>query len=138
MELPFARQFSSFVRRSSTSWTAPPAQHEALTVAFGLSIGGLRPNSSSSVGLAVLGLFVQAAEESLSSLLLMTHTIGLDMQRRECLSFVARRLLPEQITLGSPTRQSTLRCGLPSFSSRPLGLWMRVPCWNRSCLRATR
>jgi DNA-binding CsgD family transcriptional regulator len=118
MELPFAAvqqlcaPFLEIVER------LPTPQRDALGVAFGLSAGST-PNPFL-VGLAVLGLFSEAAEES-PLLAVVDDAHWLDHASARALAFVARRLLAEKIALMFATRQigETLR-GLPELHAQPL------------------
>ena len=96
----------------------PQPQHEALGVAFGLSTGSA-PNPFL-VGLAVLGLLSEAAEKR-PLLAVVDDAHWLDHASARALSFVARRLLAEQIALLFATRQvdDALR-GLPELLISPL------------------
>ena len=97
----------------------PPPQYEALGVAFGLRTGSA-PDPFL-VGLAVLGLLSEAAEER-PLLAVVDDAHWLDHASARALAFVARRLLAEQIVLLIATRQvdDTLR-GLPELLISPLG-----------------
>ncbi len=97
----------------------PPPQYEALGVAFGLRTGSA-PDPFL-VGLAVLGLLSEAAEER-PLLVVVDDAHWLDHASARALAFVARRLLAEQIVLLIATRQvdDALR-GLPELLISPLG-----------------
>jgi DNA-binding CsgD family transcriptional regulator len=118
IELPFAAvqqlcsPFLHFVDR------LPPPQHEAIGVAFGLSTGSA-PDPFL-VGLAVLGLLSEAAEER-PLLAVVDDAHWLDHASSRALSFVARRLLAEQIALVFATRtvDDALK-GLPELLVSPL------------------
>ena len=102
MELPFAAveqlcsPFLDFLDR------LPQPQREALGVAFGL-ITGPAPNPFL-VGLAVLGLLSEAAEER-PLLAVVDDAHWLDHASTRALAFVARRLLAEKIALVFAARQ---------------------------------
>src|SRR3982074_254296 len=97
----------------------PQPQHDALGVAFGLSTGPT-PNRFL-VGLAVLGLLSEAAEEQ-PLLSVVDDAQWLDRASAQVLAFVARRLLAEKIALVFATRDpgDTL-AGLPELHVGPLG-----------------
>jgi DNA-binding CsgD family transcriptional regulator len=118
MELPFAAvaqlcsPFLDFVDR------LPQPQSEALGVAFGL-ITGPAPNPFL-VGLAVLGLLSEAAEER-PLLVVADDAHWLDHASTRALAFVARRLLAEKIALVFAARQvDDALGGLPSLHVGPL------------------
>ncbi|HUE26071.1 MAG TPA: LuxR C-terminal-related transcriptional regulator [Solirubrobacteraceae bacterium] len=96
MELPFAalEQLCSPILELGECLPAP--QRDALSVAFGLS-AGQAPNPFL-VGLAVLGLMSEAAEER-PLLCAVDDAQWLDRASARALVFVARRLLAEKITL---------------------------------------
>jgi DNA-binding CsgD family transcriptional regulator len=97
----------------------PEPQREALDVAFGLR-GGPTPNPFM-VGLAILGLLSEAAEEHLL-LCVVDDAQWLDRASAQVLAFVARRLLAEKLALVFATREpgDTL-AGLPELHVEPLG-----------------
>ena len=119
MELPFAavQQLSSpFLDLLDR---LPPPQHEALGAAFGL-IAGPAPNPFL-VGLAILGLMAEAAEER-PLLAVIDDAHWLDHASAEALAFVARRLLAEKIALLFATRAlGDALAGLPDLRVEPLG-----------------
>ncbi|HWW90387.1 MAG TPA: LuxR C-terminal-related transcriptional regulator, partial [Solirubrobacteraceae bacterium] len=88
----------------------PRPQRDALGVAFGLD-GGKAP-SPFLVGLAVLGLLSEAAEQQ-PVLCLVDDAQWLDDASGAALAFVARRLLAERIALTFTTRE--LDSGLARF-----------------------
>jgi DNA-binding CsgD family transcriptional regulator len=96
----------------------PQPQHDALGVAFGLSTGSA-PDPFL-VGLAVLGLLSEAAEQW-PLLAVVDDAHWLDHASARALAFVARRLLAEQITLLFATRRvdDALK-GLPELLISPL------------------
>src|SRR5690242_8237386 len=79
----------------------PDPQRDALSVAFGLSPG--RPPSAFMVGLAVLGLLSEEAEQR-PLLCIVDDAQWLDDASGAVLAFVARRLLAERIALTFATR----------------------------------
>ena len=80
----------------------PDPQRDALGVAFGLSAG--QPPSPFLVGLAVLGLLAELAEQQ-PLLCLVDDAHWLDEASARALAFVARRLLAERIALAFATRE---------------------------------
>ena len=119
MELPFAALLQLCSPFIDLLDRLPQPQHEAFGVAFGLSSGSA-PNPFL-VGLAVLGLLSEAAEER-PLLVVVDDAHWLDHASARALAFVARRLLAEQIVLVVATRQveEPLR-GLPELFIPPLG-----------------
>ena len=118
MELPFAAVQQLCSPFLDLLDRLPQPQHEALGVAFGLSTGSA-PDPFL-VGLAVLGLLSEAAEER-PLLAVVDDAHWLDHASARALAFVARRLLAEQIALLFATRQvdDALR-GLPELLVSPL------------------
>jgi DNA-binding CsgD family transcriptional regulator len=119
MELPFAavQQLCSAFRGLMDR--LPEPQHEALGVAFGL-ITGPAPNPFL-VGLAVLGLLAEAAEEQ-PLVCVVDDAQWLDTASARALAFVARRLLAEKIALVFATRAlGDALAGLPDLGVEPLG-----------------
>src|SRR5882672_8235236 len=97
----------------------PDPQRNALGVAFGLSAG--EAPSPFLVGLAVLGLLSEAAEQQ-PLLCVVDDAQWLDDASAQALAFVARRLLAERIALAFATR--TVGSGLarfPQLRVEPLG-----------------
>jgi DNA-binding CsgD family transcriptional regulator len=97
----------------------PDPQRDALGVAFGLSAG--QAPSPFLVGLAVLGLLSEAAEQQ-PILCVVDDAQWLDDASARALAFVARRLLAERIALVFATRD--LGSGLarfPQLRVEPLG-----------------
>jgi DNA-binding CsgD family transcriptional regulator len=97
----------------------PEPQRDALRVAFGLSSG--QAPSPFLVGLAVLGLLSEAAEQR-PLLCVVDDAQWLDGASARALAFVARRLLAERIALVFGTRD--LDSGLarfPQLRVEPLG-----------------
>jgi DNA-binding CsgD family transcriptional regulator len=96
----------------------PEPQRDALAVAFGLGAGPAP--SPFLVGLAVLGLLAEVAEER-PLLCVVDDAQWLDTASARALAFVGRRLLAEKITLVFATRElgQELR-GLPELEVRGL------------------
>jgi DNA-binding CsgD family transcriptional regulator len=119
MELPFAAvqqlcsPFFELIER------LPQPQGDALGAAFGLSPGPT-PNRFL-VGLAVLGLLAEAAEEQ-PLVCVVDDAQWLDVASVRTLAFVARRLLAERIALVFATRTlGDAIAGLPELHVEPLG-----------------
>ena len=97
----------------------PDPQRDALGVAFGLSAG--QAPSPFLVGLAVLGLFSEAAERE-PLLCLVDDAQWLDGTSARALAFVARRLLAEQVALAFATRDvGSGWARFPQLRVEPLG-----------------
>ena len=97
----------------------PKPQNDALGVAFGLSTGPA-PNPFL-VGLAVLGLLSEAAQER-ALLCVVDDAQWLDRASARALAFVARRLLAEKIALVFAAREpSDVLAGLPELHVLSLG-----------------
>jgi tetratricopeptide (TPR) repeat protein len=97
----------------------PEPQRDALSVAFGLSAG--QAPDPFLVGLAVLGLFSEAAQER-PLLALVDDAQWLDRASARALAFVGRRLLAEHVAIAFATRETgeTL-AGLPEVEVEQLG-----------------
>jgi DNA-binding CsgD family transcriptional regulator len=119
MELPFAavqQLCSAFLELMDR---LPQPQHEALGVAFGL-ITGPAPNPFL-VGLAVLGLLAEAADEQPLACV-VDDAQWLDSASTRALAFVAHRLLAEKLALVFATRElGDALAGLPDLRVEPLG-----------------
>jgi DNA-binding CsgD family transcriptional regulator len=97
----------------------PQPQHDALGVAFGLTTGPA-PNPFL-VGLAVLGLLAEAADEQPLACV-VDDAQWLDDASLRTLAFVARRLLAEKIALVFATREmGDALASLPELHVEPLG-----------------
>jgi DNA-binding CsgD family transcriptional regulator len=97
----------------------PDPQRDALDVAFGLSAG--QAPSPFLVGLAVLGLLSEAAEQQ-PLLCMIDDAQWLDDASGAALAFVARRLLAERIALTFATRDVGSRLlRFPQLRVDPLG-----------------
>jgi DNA-binding CsgD family transcriptional regulator len=97
----------------------PGPQREALDVAFGLSAGDA--SSPFLVGLAVLGLLAETAEER-PLLCLIDDAQWLDGASARATAFVARRLLAERVALAVATRDPAGGFArFPQLRVEPLG-----------------
>jgi DNA-binding CsgD family transcriptional regulator len=119
MELPFAAVQQLCLPFFELMERLPQPQHDALRVAFGLSTGHA-PNRFL-VGLAVLGLLAEAAEEQ-PLVCAVDDAQWLDSESARTLAFVARRLLAERIALVFSTRElGDALPALPELHVGPLG-----------------
>jgi DNA-binding CsgD family transcriptional regulator len=119
MELPYAAVQQLCSPALELMEHLPEPQHDALGVAFGLSTGPA-PDPFL-VGLAVLGLLSEAAEEQ-PLLSVVDDAQWLDRASARALGFVARRLLAEKIALVFATRAlGDALAGLPELRVAPLG-----------------
>ena len=119
MELPFAAVQQLCSPSIELLDRLPQPQHEALGVAFGL-ITGPAPDPFL-VGLAVLGLLAEAADER-PLVCVVDDAQWLDRASARALAFVARRLLGEKIALVFATRAlGDALAGLPELQCRALG-----------------
>jgi DNA-binding CsgD family transcriptional regulator len=119
MELPFAAVQQLCSPFFELMERLPQPQHDALGVALGLSTGPT-PNRFL-VGLAVLGLLAEAAEEQ-PLVCVVDDAQWLDSASVRTLAFVARRLLAEKIALVFATRElGDALTGLPELHVVPLG-----------------
>ena len=118
MELPFAAAQQLCAPFVELMDRLPQPQHDALDVAFGLRTGPA-PDPFL-VGLAVLGVLAEAAEEQ-PLLCGIDDAQWLDSASARALAFVARRLVAEKIALVFATRElgDTLS-GLPELLVTPL------------------
>ncbi|GAA1396154.1 LuxR family transcriptional regulator [Kitasatospora putterlickiae] len=96
MELAFAGLHQLCVPLMGRLDRLPGPQRDALSVAFGLSAGGAPDRFL--VGLAVLGLLAEAAEER-TLVCVVDDAQWLDRVSAQTLAFVARRLLAERVAL---------------------------------------
>ena len=124
MELPFAAVQQLCAPFFELLPRLPKPQHDALAVAFGLITGPAHPAGPAPnrflVGLAVLGLLAEAAEEE-PLVCLVDDAQWLDSASARTLAFVARRLLAEKIALVFATRdQGEALAGLPELHVGPL------------------
>jgi DNA-binding CsgD family transcriptional regulator len=119
MELPFAAAQQLCSPFSELMQRLPQPQHDALRVAFGLAAG--QPPNPFLVGLAVLGLLSEAAEEG-PLLAVVDDAQWLDRASARALAFVARRLLAERVALVFATRAvGDVLVRLPELHIEPLG-----------------
>src|SRR3954454_11976115 len=119
MELPYAALQQLWAPISDLMEALPAPQREALAVAFGLSAG--QAPDPLLVGLAMLGLLSEAAEER-PLLCVVDDAQWLDRASARALAFVARRLLAERIALVFGGREpGDLLAGLPELRVEPLG-----------------
>ena len=119
MEIPFAaaQQLCSPFLDLLDRLAQP--QREALGVAFGLTSGPAPDRFL--VGLAILGLLAEAAEEQ-PLLCIVDDAQWLDIASARTLAFVARRLLAERIALVFATREvGEAFPDLPELHVAPLG-----------------
>jgi AAA ATPase domain len=119
MELPFAALHQLCAPMLAFTERLPDHQREALAVAFGLTAGEA-PNRFL-VGLAVLGVLSEAAEEQ-PLLCVVDDAQWLDRASSRALAFVARRLLAEEIAIVFAAReQGDALAELPGLSVEGLG-----------------
>jgi DNA-binding CsgD family transcriptional regulator len=119
MELPFAAAQQLCSPFSDLMQRLPQPQNDALRVAFGLAAG--QPPNPFLVGLAMLGLLSEAAEEG-PLLAVVDDAQWLDRASGSALAFVARRLLAERVALVFATRSvGDALARLPELHIEPLG-----------------
>ncbi|MFJ5921159.1 AAA family ATPase [Kitasatospora sp. NPDC092948] len=94
----------------------PPVQRDALRVAFGLSAGN--PPEMLLVGMAVLGLFAEAAAEA-PLVCLVDDAQWLDLMSQRILAFVGRRLDSESVALVFAERTADGESGDEGFAGLP-------------------
>src|ERR1700727_2569750 len=121
MELPFAAAQQLCAPFFELMARLPPAQHDALAVAFGLIGDPAHPAPHLFlVGLAVLGLLAEAAVEQ-PLVCVVDDAQWLASVSGRTLAFVARRLLAEKIALVFATRAlGDALDGLPELRVGPL------------------
>ncbi len=123
MELAFAGLHQLCAPMMHNLEHLPAPQRETLAVAFGLSAGSVPDRFL--VGLAVLGLLAEAAEEQ-PLLCVVDDAQWLDQVSAQTLAFVARRLLAERVALVFAVRTPPveegrdLLAGLPELTVRGL------------------
>src|ERR1700733_10778714 len=119
MELPYAALQQLCAPVLDLMDGLPEPQRDAVAIAFGLSAGPA-PNAFL-VGLAVLGLLSEAAEDR-PVLCAVDDAQWLDRESERALAFVARRLLAERIAIVFATRDlGDSLAGLPELHVGPLG-----------------
>ncbi|HEX4436486.1 MAG TPA: LuxR C-terminal-related transcriptional regulator [Solirubrobacteraceae bacterium] len=119
MELPYAALQQLCAPILTFADRLPDLQSEALSVAFGLSAGPA-PDAFL-VGLAALGLLSEAAEER-PLLCLIDDAQWLDSSSAKSLTFAARRVFAEKISVLFAARQLDARlAALPTVHLGPLG-----------------
>jgi DNA-binding CsgD family transcriptional regulator len=118
MEFPFAALLRICSPILGFAERLPELQREALEVAFGESAGPA-PDAFL-IGLAVLGLLSEAAEEE-PLLCVVDDAQWLDRPSAQSLTFAARRLLAEKIAFVFGTRElDTALAALPGLHLEPL------------------
>ena len=118
-ELPFAALQQLSVPIFELSARLPDPQHDALSVAFGLTTG--HAPDPFLVGLAVLGLLSEAGEDQ-PLLCVIDDAHWLDRASARALAFIARRLLAEKIALLFAAREPGEALGrFPEVHVGPLG-----------------
>jgi DNA-binding CsgD family transcriptional regulator len=119
MDLPFAALQQLCSPILAFAERLPDLQREALSVAFGLSAGPA-PDAFL-IGLAVLGLLSETAEEQ-PLLCIIDDAQWLDSASAKSLTFAARRVLAEKISVLFAARQLDTRlAALPALQLEPLG-----------------
>jgi tetratricopeptide (TPR) repeat protein len=121
MELPFAGLHQLCAPTADRLGHLPGPQRDALSVAFAMSTGA--PPDRFLVGLAVLGLLSEAAEEH-PLVCVVDDVHWLDRESMQALQFAARRLLAESIGIVFAVRQSgddRPLAGLPELVLEGLG-----------------
>ena len=119
MELPYAALQQLSVPIFELSARLPDPQHDALSVAFGVTTGPA-PDPFL-VGLAVLGLLSEAGEDQ-PLLCVIDDAQWLDRASARALAFIARRLLAEKIALLFAAREpGEALGGFPEVHIGPLG-----------------
>lgn len=104
----------------------PDPQQEALQTAFGLRMG--RPPDRFLIGLAVLGLFGEAARKQ-PLVCLLDDAQWLDRASAQVLAFVARRLLAESVAIVFAVREpvTSSHADVPELSGIPELLLTGLP-----------
>src|SRR5437879_2048697 len=118
IELPFAALQQLCAPILALRMGLPPPQRDALGVAFGLAPG--KAPSPFLVGLAVLGLLSEAAEDR-PLLCVVDDAQWLDQASAAALAFVARRFVAEKVALLFATRAvGEALAGLGALPVQPL------------------
>ena len=118
MELPFAAVQQLCSPFLDLMARLPPPQSEALEVALGLGSGP--PPNPFLIGLALLGLLAEVAEQQ-PLICVVDDAQWLDSASARTLAFVARRLLAEKIAMVFATREpGGPLAGLPELPVDPL------------------
>lgn len=104
MELAFAGLHQLFIPLMGQLDRLPGPRRDALSIAFGLSAGSAPDRFM--VGLAVLGLLAEVAEEQ-PLICIVDDAHWLDRVSAQTLAFVARRLLAERVALVFVVRTTT-------------------------------
>src|SRR4051812_7000304 len=130
MELPFAGLHQLCRPLLGRLGRIPERQRDALSTAFGL--GNAAPQDTFFVGLAVLNLLADVAEER-PLICLVDDAQWLDHASALTLAFVARRLLAEPIALVFAARPRKNRCwqACRSCRSGASATPTLVACWPR-------
>ncbi|NMO56949.1 AAA family ATPase [Actinoplanes sp. TBRC 11911] len=123
MELAFAGLHQLCVPMLDNLEKLPEPQRDALKTIFGLSVGAAPDRFL--VGLAVLSLFAEAAEQQ-PLICLIDDAQWLDRASAQTLAFVARRMLAEPVGLifaartaaGTPPRTARTTAGTPPRTAR--------------------
>src|SRR5205085_7718299 len=102
MELPFAALHQLCSQSLGVLECLPDPQRAALEVALGLDAG--RPSDAFLIGLAVLNLLSEAAEDR-PILCVVDDAQWLDLASAGVLAFVARRLLAERVAIVFAARE---------------------------------
>ena len=119
MELPYAALHQLCSSNFELIAHLPDPQRNALSVALGLTAG--QAPDPLLVGLAVLGLLSEAAEEQ-PLLCVVDDAQWLDRESARALGFIARRLLADRIALLFAAREvGGLLAGLPELQVGALG-----------------
>src|SRR4051812_17248157 len=122
MELPFAGLHQLCAPMLDRLERLPGPQRDALGAAFGLSAGHAPDRFL--VGLAVLGLLAEVAEDEGPLVCLIDDAQWLDRASAQTLAFVARRLLAESVGVVFAVRAGTEErdvAGLPELVVEGLG-----------------